>query len=236
MSCEYAKERNLLKFSSFACFCFAALGVGIGLWAGSMAIVFDGAYSLVSLFLSLMALGATVYISNGTAKNGKSGQCVSAQKAAVIESLVVLIKGLAVSVVCVVSFASAFGAMFNGGREVNAGFALIFGVVNLVGCMLCYQFVKKNAGKQPSTILKAEASQWLMDTVISAAVLVGFIVAAGLMEAGFTEYAIYADPIMVILASVYFATVPVKMVGDSTKRLWSIYQQQDSVSGHRVLA
>ncbi|MDD1793205.1 cation transporter [Enterovibrio sp. ZSDZ42] len=236
MSCEYAKERNLLKFSSFACFCFAALGVGIGLWAGSMAIVFDGAYSLVSLFLSLMALGATVYIGNGTGKNRKSGKRVSAQKAEVIESLVVLIKGLAVSVVCVVSFASAFEAMFNGGREVNAGSALIFGVVNLVGCFVCYFFVKSRAGKQASTILKAETSQWLMDTVISAAVLVGFIIAASMMASGYAEYAVYADPIMVILASVYFATVPVKMVGDSTKRLWAIYQEDNTMSGQRLLA
>ncbi|KXF83342.1 cation transporter [Enterovibrio coralii] len=228
MSCEYAKERNLLKFSTFACFCFAALGIGLGIWAGSMVIVFDGAYSLVGLALSLMALAASVYIRNPSAKNGKKGKSVSAQKAAVIESLVVLVKGLTVAVVCLISFASALDAMFTGGREVNAGFALVFGIVNVAGCLATYAVVRKHSGKRPSDILKAESSQWLMDTVISAAVLVGFLAATVLMMTGYGEYAVYADPMMVILASVYFATVPVKLIGESSKKLMSLYQESNN--------
>lgn len=231
MSCEYAKERNLLKFSTFACFCFAALGIGLGLWAGSMVIVFDGAYSLVGLALSLMALAASTYIRKPSGKNGKP---VSAQKAAVIESLVVLIKGLVVAVVCVVSLTSAIDALFEGGREVNAGFALVFGVVNVAGCLATYFAVSKHSGKRPSAILKAESSQWLMDTVISAAVLVGFLVATVLMMTDFSEYAVYADPVMVILASVYFATVPVKMISESVSKLVKLYQaDNEKVRGGR---
>ncbi|WP_283132613.1 cation transporter [Enterovibrio norvegicus] len=236
MSNEYAKERNLLKFSTFACFCFAALGIGLGIWAGSMVIVFDGAYSLVSLLLSLMALVATIYISKPASKNKTSGKAVSAQKAAVIESLVVLIKGLAVAIVCVVSFASALDALFTGGRDVNAGFALVFGVVNVAGCLATYLAIKKHSSKGASTILKAESSQWLMDTVISTAVLVGFLVAWGLMMTGYGEYAVYADPMMVILASAYFATVPVKMIKDSVKRLMALAEQREDAQRHGVLA
>ncbi|MDD1779879.1 cation transporter [Enterovibrio sp. ZSDZ35] len=236
MSCEYAKERNLLKFSTFACFCFAALGIGLGIWAGSMVIVFDGAYSLVGLALSLMALAASTYIRNPKAKNGKESKPISEQKAALIESLVVLVKGLTVAVVCLISFASALEALFSGGREVNAGFALVFGIVNVAGCLATYAVVSKHAGKRPSVILKAESSQWLMDTVISAAVLVGFLVSAGLMMTSYSEYAVYADPMMVILASVYFATVPVKMIGESSKKLMSLYQESDNANRRGVPA
>lgn len=236
MSCEYTNECNLLKFSTFACFCFAALGIGLGLWAGSMVIVFDGAYSLVSLVLSLMALAASMYIRKPAGKAGKKVKPVSKRKAAVIESLVVLTKGLVVGVVCLVSFASAMQAMFDGGREVNAGFALVFGIINVVGCLATYMAVRKQSGKRPSAILKAESSQWLMDTVISAAVLVGFLVAAGLMMTGLEEYAVYADPMMVILASVYFATVPVQMISESAKKLVSIHQASITEKGQGILA
>lgn len=233
MSCEYAKERNLLKFSTFACFCFAALGIGLGLWAGSMVIVFDGAYSLVGLALSLMALAASTYIRKPAAK-GSNSKPVSAQKAAVIESLVVLVKGLVVAVVCVVSLTSAIGSLFEGGREVNAGFALVFGVVNVAGCLATYFAVSKHSGKRPSALLKAESSQWLMDTVISAAVLLGFMVASVLMMTGFSEYAVYADPVMVILASVYFATVPVKMIRESVSKLVKLHHcNAEEISGDR---
>ncbi|AMG29392.1 cation transporter [Grimontia hollisae] len=236
MSCEYTKERNLLKFSTFACFCFAALGIGLGIWAGSMVIVFDGAYSLVGLVLSLMALAASMYIHKPVEKANKKVKSVSERKAAVIESLVVLTKGLVVGVVCLVSFASAMQAMFDGGREVNAGFALVFGIINVVGCLVTYMTVRKQSGKRPSAILKAESSQWLMDTVISAAVLVGFLIAAGLMMTGLEEYAVYADPMMVILASVYFATVPVQMISESTKKLIAVHQASIREKGEGIFA
>lgn len=236
MSCEYTKERNLLKFSTFACFCFAALGIGLGIWAGSMVIVFDGAYSLVGLVLSLMALAASMYIHKPVEKANKKVKSVSERKAAVIESLVVLTKGLVVGVVCLVSFASAMQAMFDGGREVNAGFALVFGIINVVGCLVTYMTVRKQSGKRPSAILKAESSQWLMDTVISAAVLVGFLIAAGLMMTGLEEYAVYADPMMVILASVYFATVPVQMISESTKKLIAVHQASIREKGESIFA
>lgn len=236
MSCEYTKERNLLKFSTFACFCFAVLGIGLGIWAGSMVIVFDGAYSLVGLVLSLMALAASMYIHKPAEKANKKVKSVSERKAEVIESLVVLTKGLVVGVVCLVSFASAMQAMFDGGREVNAGFALVFGIINVVGCLATYMTVRKQSGKRPSAILKAESSQWLMDTVISAAVLVGFLVATGLMMTGLEEYAVYADPMMVILASVYFATVPVQMISESTKKLIAVHQASIREKGEGIFA
>ncbi|EEY72048.1 cobalt-zinc-cadmium resistance protein [Grimontia hollisae CIP 101886] len=201
-----------------------------------MVIVFDGAYSLVGLVLSLMALAASMYIHKPVEKANKKVKSVSERKAAVIESLVVLTKGLVVGVVCLVSFASAMQAMFDGGREVNAGFALVFGIINVVGCLVTYMTVRKQSGKRPSAILKAESSQWLMDTVISAAVLVGFLIAAGLMMTGLEEYAVYADPMMVILASVYFATVPVQMISESTKKLIAVHQASIREKGEGIFA
>ena len=109
-------------------------------------------------------------------------------------------------------------------------------MINVVGCLATYMAVRKQSGKRPSAILKAESSQWLMDTVISAAVLLGFLVAAGLMMSGLEEYAVYADPMMVILASVYFATVPVKMISESSKKLMAIHQESMNEKGEGVLA
>lgn len=226
MSCHYTNERNLLRFSSFSCFCFAAFGIGVGIWAGSMIIVFDGAYSLISLFLSLIALIASSYIQKLLLKNQHIEHSVDNRKAAVIESLVVLIKGLALSIVFITSFISASRSMFDGGREVNADFALLFGVVNVLGCLYTYLLLKKQLGLYPSVILKAESNQWLLDTIISAAVLLGFIITSVLMMAGFAEYAVYADPLMVILASVYFISLPVKMIRESIHNLLLLYQNR----------
>lgn len=226
MSNDYKKEQTLLKFSTLACSIFAIFGIGLGIWVGSMVIVFDGAYSLVSLGLTLMSLIATMYIHPQKSTKSKP---VSSFKAECIESSVVLIKGLVVAIVCLVSFYSALGAMFTGGREVDAGFALFFGVINVVGCLATYLALSKQAGKTPSLILRAESSQWLMDTVISAAVLLGFVATSILLMTDFAEYAVYADPLMVLLASVYFASVPIKMVTDASKNLLQLSHRHKGV-------
>lgn len=216
MSCAYELERRLLKFSTFSCFCFAALGIGCGLWASSLVIVFDGAYSLISLFLSMIALAATTYIHRPIENQD---HFVSERKRSIIEAGVVLVKGVTITIVCIVSFLSALEAMFNGGREVNAGFALVFGIVNVVGCLGSYYMIKKNLSRCPSALLQAESSQWLMDTVISAAVLIGFFIALIMAAFEFSQYAVYADPMMVILASIYFVTVPIQMIKQSSLKL-----------------
>ena len=58
-----------------------------------------------------------------------------------------------------------------------------------------------------------------MDTVISAAVFVGFMIAKVLLLTSYAHYAQLADPIMVVMASIYFIIVPVKMIISSSKQL-----------------
>ncbi len=229
MSRRYETERNLLKLSTFACFCFAVLGIGFGLWMGSLVIVFDGMYSLISLFLSIIALTASIYIHRYTDKNNNP---VSEIKAAFIESSVVLTKGTVVTLICVISFISACEAIFNGGRDVNSGFALIFGVINVFGCLLTYRLLHSAGSKNASQLLKAECSQWLMDTVISCAVLLGFIASSILLLTEYSQYAVYADPLMVILASVYFASVPVKMIYNSIKQLIELHKMSKNAANN----
>ncbi|MEH6451917.1 MAG: hypothetical protein V7782_02640 [Psychromonas sp.] len=58
-----------------------------------------------------------------------------------------------------------------------------------------------------------------MDATISAAVLIGFFVAKALTLTSFSAYAVYADPIMVVIASLYFVIIPIKMMVVSLKQL-----------------
>lgn len=224
MSNAYTNERNLLKFSSFSCFCFAAMGIGVGIWTSSMVIVFDGAYSLLGLILSLIALLASHYIQKLSLEKNQDGSEIYNKKVVIIESLVVLIKGIAVAMICILSFISAIEAMFTGGRQTETDFALLFGIINVIGCLYTYRLLNKKSGVCPSVILQAESNQWLVDTVISAAVLVGFILTTILLMAGFTEFAGYADPLMLIVASIYFVSLPIEMINKSARKLLVIYQ------------
>ncbi|GDY25496.1 cobalt-zinc-cadmium resistance protein [Agarivorans sp. Toyoura001] len=208
-------EKALLSFSSFSSLFFALLGISLGLWAGSLVIVFDGAYSLVSLALTLVSLGSLALKKHPVFDDKPN-------KALMIEPAVVAFKGLAISVMCLVSFATAVLAIIHGGRDVDTGLALIFGLVNVVGCVATYWILNKSASQ--SALLDAEAKQWLMDSVISASVLMGFGIAIVLTKTRYAEFAVYADPVMVILASAYFIWVPLKMTLSAVKQLQQINQ------------
>lgn len=200
------------------------MGIGVGIWTSSMVIVFDGAYSLLGLILSLIALLASHYIQKLSLEKNQDGSEIYNKKVVIIESLVVLIKGIAVAIICILSFISAIEAMFTGGRQTETDFALLFGIINVIGCLYTYRLLNKKSGVCPSVILQAESNQWLVDTVISAAVLLGFILTTILLMAGFTEFAGYADPLMLIVASIYFVSLPIEMINKSTRKLLVIYQ------------
>ncbi|MGY5452753.1 cation transporter [Agarivorans sp. MS3-6] len=208
------KEKALLSFSSCSSLLFALLGISLGIWASSLVIVFDGAYSLVSLLLTLISLGSLALKKHPFFNSNP-------HSAAMIEPAVVAFKGFAISLMCGFSFVSALVAIRQGGREVDTGLALVFGFINVVGCVLTYWVLSRSA--KQSALLDAEAKQWLMDCVISAAVMIGFVIAVMLNKFGFADWAVYADPVMVVVASMYFIWVPLKMTSKALKQLNQIH-------------
>ena len=55
-------EKNMLALSAIGALFFAVLGVAWGIIIDSSMIIFDGLYSLISLFLSVLAICVTRYI------------------------------------------------------------------------------------------------------------------------------------------------------------------------------
>lgn len=205
-------ERKLLQISTLSSFLFATVGIGFGLWMGSLVILFDGAYSLVSLFLTSISLCAAIWIRHPKAQSS----LITVEK---IEPLVIAFKGFVITAMCMVSFHSAVEDLLNGGQPVNADLTVWFGIWNFVGCFACYRALRVMGKKAHSALVDAESKQWSMDTVISASVLLGFAIALVLVVLGDTVDAAYVDPIMVILASLYFGVMPIKMVIQAIKTL-----------------
>ncbi|WP_166267736.1 cation transporter [Marinobacter caseinilyticus] len=197
-------EKRILMISALSAGVFAIAGIGWGLWIGSLVIVFDGLYSLVSLGLSLLSMFALRLVQKPADARFNFGRLL-------VEPLVVALKGLVITVVCVASLVAACSAILEGGRLVSAELAIGFGVIGAVGCFATWKYLDINRKLGSSSLVAAESRQWLMDTVISVAVLCGFLIASALINTRFHALAAYADPVMVVLASVYFMTVPLKM-------------------------
>ncbi|WP_047515501.1 cation diffusion facilitator family transporter [Vibrio harveyi] len=205
-------ENRILTFSALLASGFAIGGMVLGLLVGSIVIVFDGVYSLVSLLLTLLSLAASYYIS-------KPSKSIFPFGKAVLEPVVIAIKAAVILVVVSFSLFSAVTALMTGGREVDASIATIFGVVNVIGCGYAWWFMAKKSRRFSSGLIEAEKKQWQMDTLLSVAVTVGFIAAWLVSLTPYAHYAVYADPMMMVLMGFYFLKVPFDMLVGALREL-----------------
>lgn len=110
---------------------------------------------------------------------------------------------------CLFALFSALGDLLEGGRAVNPGFAVLYGGFATVAGFLGYLYLGKRGEGTTSGFVRAESSQWLMDALLSAGVLAGFIAALILSFTPLAAATVYVDPVMVILVCAYFLKVPV---------------------------
>ncbi|WP_319552771.1 cation diffusion facilitator family transporter [uncultured Vibrio sp.] len=205
-------ENHILTISALLASGFAAGGMVLGLLVGSIVIVFDGVYSLVSLLLTLLSLAASYYIN-------KPSKSVFPFGKAVLEPIVIAIKATVILIVVLFSLYSAISALMTGGREVDASIATIFGVVNVIGCGYAWWFMAKRSRNYSSGLIEAETKQWQMDTLLSVAVTVGFVATWLVSLSPFAQYAAYADPMMMLLMGFYFLKVPFDMLCGALREL-----------------
>ncbi len=205
-------ENRILIFSALLASGFAVGGMVLGLLVGSIVIVFDGVYSLVSLLLTLLSLAASYYIS-------KPSKSIFPFGKAILEPIVIAIKAAVILVVVALSLFSAVAALTSGGREVDASIATIFGAINVIGCGYAWWFMAKKSRRFSSGLIEAEKKQWQMDTLLSVAVTVGFIAAWLVSLTPYAHYAVYADPMMMVLMGFYFLKVPFDMLVGALREL-----------------
>ncbi|WP_300383320.1 cation transporter [Clostridium sp.] len=168
-------------------------------------ITFDGVYSLISLGLALFAIGCTNFINKRDFKKYPFGK-------ANMEPLIVIIKSIVLLIMCSFSMFSAISEIINGGNDVEVGFALAYSLISSIGCTWVYLYMIRKSKNLNSDIVKAESSQWFMDSLISVGVLIGFLISILFKYIGLAAYSKYVDPGMVILSCLIFFKVPVTSI------------------------
>ncbi|GEM76225.1 cation diffusion facilitator family transporter [Vibrio sagamiensis] len=205
-------ENHVLTFSALLTSCFAVGGMVLGLLVGSIVIIFDGVYSLISLLLTLLSLAASYYINKPSKAAFPFGK-------AVLEPIVIAIKAIVILVIVAFSLISAFMTLLSGGSGVDASIATVFGVINVIGCGYAWWYMSKKSRLFSSGLIEAEKKQWQMDTLLSVAVTAGFIIAWLISLTSLSHYAVYADPIMMLMMGAYFLKVPFDMLVGALREL-----------------
>ncbi|WP_433290166.1 cation diffusion facilitator family transporter [Pseudonocardia sp. CA-142604] len=212
MASTRSPDSRALLISTWTSAAFAVVALVWGLATGSQLIVFDGLYSFASVGLSLAAVLAL-----RTARKGPDERYPWGREA--WEPLTVVVKAAALAGLSIYALVSAVGEILAGGRDIDVGWALLYGVVATVAGAVVSLILRRRARAGGSDLVRAEAAEWVGDTLLSVAVLAGFVVALVLEQTGRSDLARYVDPAMVALVSAAFLPVPAKLVVSGFREL-----------------
>lgn len=205
-------ENKVLKFSAIGGLFFAILGIAWGWALNSEMIKFDGLYSLISLGLAIFSIIVTNFINKSDFENYPFGKYIA-------EPLLVIFKSVILLMTCSYSMISSVKEIINGGNLVNEGAALAYSLISSLGCIVVYLYMKKESKNLNSEIVNIESKQWLMDTILSVGVLIGFIVGIIFKFIGLTMLSNYIDPVMVLISSLMFLRMPIESILSSLREI-----------------
>ena len=205
-------EQKLLWISIIVTAVFSLVGIIWGLAIDSGIILFDGLYSLLSLSLSFLSLLTLKQISKGESRRFPFGR-------AQFEPMLVAFKSMMIMGMCIYAALDAVSALFQGGRAVEIGAALIYATLSTIGCLVMTILLARYSKKLGSSLLQAEKNQWLGDFFLSACVLIAFVVAGTVLKNHYPDLIPYIDPFMVVVASSLFLALPGASLWGAMKEL-----------------
>jgi cation diffusion facilitator family transporter len=200
------RDARALMFSVLASSVFAVGSLVWGYFAGSQMIVFDGLYSFVSVALSLLAVWALRAARSGPDERYPWGR-------EIFEPLTIAVKAVALAGLCLYALVGGVMDILAGGREIDAGWAVIYGIVaTVVGVGV--SLVLRRMSRGATDLVRAEAAEWMGDALLSIGTLAGFGVALVLQVTGNEALARYVDPAMLVLTSAIYLKIPARLAAE----------------------
>ncbi|MGD8644522.1 MAG: cation diffusion facilitator family transporter, partial [Chromatiales bacterium] len=206
------KERPYLLLAAAGNLTIGCVGLVVSVISSSQAIMLDGLFNLTYFIVGLFTLKVARLVQKGDDERFPHGY-------AFFEPLVNGIKGVLVLGISVMALAGSVQALFEGGREIAAGLAVAYGLFATVTCGVMALITHRGRVKTQSPLVQADAENWLVNTAISAAVLVAFAAMYLIRDTSLDFLVPYVDPIVVLLVVLISISVPVRMAWQALMEL-----------------
>lgn len=161
------KEQRVLKVSMLSALVLAIFGVGFGVWAKSLAVVFDGFVCLVSVGLGALSVVTSRYIYKDDDEIFQFGYVR-------FEPMVNLFKSLVLVLVCVYAFINAVSSLFSGGYEVEFGGVAVYSGFALVFCFVLFIYTRQACRALESDLIRVDNTEWKIDCALYAGAIAAF--------------------------------------------------------------
>ncbi len=227
-------ERISIVITIVASVTFGLIGVVISLASSSGAVFLDGVFSLIFAMVGLL----TLYVS-GLVQRPRDDQYPFGY--ATFEPMLNLFKGILIALALVFAVWSAVTALASGGTEVAAVGGIIYAAIAVAGggaLALALHFLAK---RSRSPIVEVDARNALVDTMISGAVGVAFVITLLMQNSRWSSSARFADPVIMLAIVAIAAPQPFKTIRANWRQLLGrapdqIVQQRVATLIEEVLA
>jgi len=205
-------ERGALRLSCGTALLMAVLGLVFAFITNSRAIMLDGVFNLMYFGIALLTLRIERLTSRPDNARFPFGH-------AYFESLVNAGKGLMILGISAVALVDSGLSLLSGGRAIAAVPAIGYALAATIVCSLTAFILRRAQRSLDSPLIRADAANWVLDAVISAAVLGAFCLAPIFHALDWVTAARYIDPVLVAAVVVLFLGVPVRMARDAILEL-----------------
>lgn len=200
---DMAEWRGLFASTLASCL-IGCVGIGFAILSGSQAIMLDGLFNLAFFVTSLITLKVASLMRRGDTIHFPFGY-------AFFEPLVNGFKGVLILGVSLMALADALDSLFTGGRMISPGLATVYGIFATTACTMVAYITYRTAKKSGSPLLQTDASNWIVNTAISSAVLLTFL-SIFLIRGSALEHLIpYIDPALIVVLVVVSIFIPVRI-------------------------
>ncbi|MFJ2449605.1 cation diffusion facilitator family transporter [Pseudomonas sp. NPDC087626] len=185
-------EQALLKQSTVLMLAVAIAGIVTGFVSGSQSILFDGFFSLIATFIKVLMLITAKLIAKQSNQRFQFGFWH-------LEPMVLLIEGSFLLLIAIYAFLNGVFGIINGGREIELGLVIIYAAVFTVVEFAYFFYIRQRNRALKSTLIQFDNISWLVDAMLSVGLLVSFLTALLLKTQGYGQWALYVDPLILIL-------------------------------------
>ncbi|QJQ94115.1 MULTISPECIES: cation diffusion facilitator family transporter [Halomonadaceae] len=197
-------EVAALRLSAFMALLVGIVATAVALLANSQAILLDGMFNLVYFGIALVTLRVSRLASYPDSDRYPFGYTY-------FESLVNAGKGVMILGVSFYALFEASIALMTGGSEIAAGLAIGYALFATLCCAITAWSLSRTLRHVDSPLVRADQENWVVNSLISAAVLLAFCLIPLLERFQQPLLIPYIDSLLVIVVVLLCLGVPVRM-------------------------
>ncbi|UCZ81903.1 cation diffusion facilitator family transporter [Pseudomonas sp. L5B5] len=212
-------EQALLKQSTVLMFVVAIAGIVTGFVSGAQSILFDGFFSLIATFIKVLMLITARLLTKPGNQRFQFGFWH-------LEPMVLLIEGSFLLLIAIYAFLNGVFGIINGGREIELGLVIVYAAVFTVVEFAYFFYVRHRNRKLKSSLIQFDNISWLVDAMLSVGLLVSFVSALLLKHYGHGQWAVYVDPLILIVLALSMLAPALKILRPALREVLGIAPDQ----------